>query len=80
VLTLGSVTGAGSTTILVGTGAAGFTVDGVTSSTYSVGASTTTGTIVIGGTAQSGATAITLGSSSATSTVIIQVVQEHLLH
>lgn len=65
--TFGNTTGATSIALSVGTG--GFTLDGVTNSTYAVGASTTTGTITIGGTAQSGT--MTLGSSSAGNTLAI---------
>lgn len=70
IITIGNVTGA--TQLIQHVGTAGYTLDGVTNSTYNIGASTTSGTIVIGGTSQTGATAITLGSSSQTSTVIIQ--------
>ncbi len=65
--TFGNTTGA--TSLAHRVGAAAFSIDGVTSSTYAVGASTTTGTIVIGGTAQTGT--ITLGSSSGTNIVAI---------
>lgn len=68
-ITIGNVTGATGVAINVGT--SGFAVDGVTNSPYTIGPSTTTGTITIGGTAQSTGV-ITLGSSSATSTVKIQ--------
>lgn len=63
--TLGNTTGTTSISSYVGTG--GYLVDGVPSSAYSFGASTTTGTMVLGGTAQTGA--ITLGSSSGTNIV-----------
>ncbi len=69
IITVGNVTGATGVAINVGT--SGFTVDGVTNSPYAIGPSTTSGTITIGGTAQSTGL-ITLGSSSATSTVAIQ--------
>lgn len=65
--TFGNTTGA--TSVAISVGAAAFSVDGVTSSTYAIGASTTTGTITIGGTAQTGT--ITLGSSSGTNIVAI---------
>lgn len=64
---IGSTTGASGITFLVGTG--NYSLDGVTNSTYTVGASTTTGTITIGGTAQTGT--MTLGSSSGTNIVAI---------
>ena len=67
VITIGNVTGVSGTVIHVGTG--NFVVDGVTNSTYNVGASTTTGSITIGGTAQTGD--IVLGSSSGTNAVKI---------
>lgn len=67
-ITLGNVTS--TTEVLINVGTNGFVVDGVTSSPYTIGASTTTGLITIGGTAQTGI--ITLGSSSGTSTVKIQ--------
>ncbi len=59
-LSLGNKTGATAVAMEVGTGH--FTLDGVASSTYTVGASTTTGTVTIGGTAQTGT--MTLGDSS----------------
>ncbi len=65
--TFGNTTGA--TSLALRVGAAAFSVDGVTNSTYSVGASTTTGTILIGGTAQTGN--LTIGSSSGTNAVRI---------
>ncbi len=49
----------------VGTG--NYSLDGTTGSTYTIGASTTTGATTIGGTAQTGT--ITLGSSSGTNVV-----------
>jgi len=67
VITIGNTTGVSGTIIHVGTG--NFVLDGVTNSTYGVGASTTTGTITIGGTAQTGT--MTLGSSSGTNIVAI---------
>lgn len=71
VTNIGSVSAASHIIMLVGTGTVpDWKVDGITSSTYALGASTTTGTITIGGTAQSTGL-ITLGASSATSTVKI---------
>ncbi len=67
VVTIGSVTGAASMSLLVGTG--NFALNGAATSTYTVGAATTTGTITIGGTAQTGT--ITLGSSSGTNIVAV---------
>lgn len=67
VITIGSTTGAASLTERVGTG--NYSLDGVTNSTYTIGASTTTGTITIGGTAQTGT--MTLGSSSGTNIIAI---------
>lgn len=64
---IGNLVGAGSLTLLVGTG--GFGLDGVGGSNFAIGASTTTGTITIGGTAETGA--LTLGSSSGIQTVAI---------
>lgn len=64
---IGNTTGASPLVLRVGTG--NFSLDGVAASTYSVGPSTTTGTMVFGGTAQSGA--MTFGSSSATNIVNI---------
>ena len=66
-VTIGSATGASSLDLLTGTG--NFTLNGVGASTYTVGASTTTGAITIGGTAQTGT--ITLGDSSGTNIVQI---------
>ncbi len=72
VTNIGSVSAASHIVMLVGTGTVpDWKVDGITSSTYALGASTTTGTITIGGIAQNTGL-ITLGSSSATSTVKIQ--------
>lgn len=56
VITIGSVTDAASMSLLVGTG--NFALNGAATSTYTVGAATTSGTITIGGTAQTGAIAI----------------------
>ena len=67
VITIGNKTGVSGTAIDIGTG--NFVLDGVTNSTYGIGASTTTGTITIGGTAQTGD--IVLGSSSGTNAVKI---------
>lgn len=66
-INIGNTTGTSGISELVGTG--NFSLDGAASSTYAIGASTTTGTITIGGTAQTGT--ITLGSSSGTNTVAI---------
>ncbi|MDL2342497.1 MAG: tail fiber domain-containing protein [Patescibacteria group bacterium] len=66
-LNIGNVTGATGIVERVGTG--NYSLDGVTNSTYAIGASTTTGTITVGGTAQTGA--LTLGSSSGTNSVLI---------
>ena len=66
-VSIGNKTGATALALDVGTG--GFVLDGVTNSTYSVGASTTTGTISIGGTAGTGT--MTLGDSSGTNIVQI---------
>ena len=57
--TIGNVTGASALVLLTGTG--NFSLDGVGATTYTVGTSTTTGTIDIGGTSQTGT--ITLGDS-----------------
>jgi len=67
IVTIGTVTAAASLSLLVGTG--NFSLDGAATSTYTVGASTTSGTITIGGTAQTGT--MTLGSSSGTNIVAI---------
>jgi hypothetical protein len=67
VITIGTVTGAASLALKVGTG--NFSLDGAATSTYTIGPSTTTGTITIGGTAETGT--ITLGSSSGTNIVDI---------
>ena len=66
-VTIGSTNGASSLTEKVGTG--NYVLDGVTNSTYTIGASTTTGSYTLGGTAQTGT--ITLGSSSGTNIVAI---------
>ncbi len=66
-INIGNTSGATGITERVGTG--NYSLDGVAGSTYSLGASTTTGTILIGGTAQTGS--ITLGSSSGTNSVLI---------
>jgi len=52
VITIGNLIGATGVAMNVGTG--NFVVDGVAGSLYNIGASTTTGTIIIGGTAQTG--------------------------
>jgi len=66
-VTVGNKTGASAVAIEVGTG--NFTIDGVTNSTYNIGASTTTGTITIGGTAQTGL--LSIGDSSGAMTIEI---------
>lgn len=66
-VTIGSATGASSLSLLCGTG--NFSLDGAATSTYALGASTTSGTITIGGTAQTGN--MVLGSSSGTNTVSV---------
>lgn len=66
-VTIGSASGAASLDLLAGTG--NFTLDGAATTTYTVGASTTSGTITVGGTSQTGT--MTLGSSDGTSTVAI---------
>lgn len=68
-ITIGHASGAAALNLAVGSG--NFSLDGVAASTYAIGASTTTGTITIGGTAQSTG-AITLGSSTAANSVLIQ--------
>ena len=67
VVRIGSASGAASMELKVGTG--NFDLNGAATSTYAVGAATTTGSLTLGGTAQSGT--ITLGSSSATNIVAI---------
>ena len=69
IITIGHASGAAALNLAVGSG--NFSLDGVAGSTYSIGPSTTTGTITIGGTAQSTG-AITLGSSTAANSVLIQ--------
>jgi len=66
-VTIGNKTGASAVVVEVGTG--NFSLDGVTNSTYNIGASTTTGTMTYGGTAGTGL--MTFGDSSATQTVAI---------
>jgi len=61
----------GGTVLALETGLGNFTLDGVGATTYTVGASTTTGTITIGGT--SGTGAITLGSSDGINAVNVGV-------
>jgi len=65
--TFGNTNGATSVSIVVGTG--GFRVDGVASSSYSIGGSTTTGAITIGGNTQTGS--INIGTSSSSQTINI---------
>jgi hypothetical protein len=60
---IGSVTGASGITLRVGTG--NFSLDGVAGSTYSIGASTTTGTINIGGTGANTGTITIAGGTGA---------------
>ena len=62
---IGNTTGASAVVVRVGTG--NYSLDGAATSTYSVGASTTSGTITIGGTAQTGT--MKFGSSSGNYTV-----------
>lgn len=64
---IGSDNGAASMTLKVGTG--NFVLNGAATSTYAIGAATTSGTITIGGTAQTGN--MVLGSSSGTNTVAV---------
>ena len=66
-ITIGNKVGTTSIIKYVGTG--NYVLDGVTNSTYTIGASTTTGTITIGGTAQTGN--MIIGSSSGTNTLSI---------
>src|SRR5262249_36860279 len=65
-LVIGNTTGATGIQERVGTG--NYSLDGVTNSTYTIGASTTTGTIDLGGASQSGT--ITLGKSAGASSTI----------
>ncbi len=66
-ITIGNKTGA--TALVFNCGTGDYALDGVTNSTYTIGASTTTGTVDIGGTAQTGT--MTLGDSSGTNIVQI---------
>ncbi len=66
-ITMGNANGATGITAKVGTG--NFSLDGAATSTYAIGASTTSGTITIGGTGETGN--LTLGSSTGTNTEII---------
>jgi hypothetical protein len=59
---IGNTTGASGTTISVGTG--NFSLDGVGASTYAIAPSTTTGTVTIGGAAESGALALVTGTGA----------------
>lgn len=61
-INIGNTTG--TTGIVQNVGTGNFVLDGVTNSTYGIGASTTTGTITIGGSSQSGS--ITIGQSANT--------------
>lgn len=67
VTTIGNTGGAAAVNINVGTG--NFALDGAATSTYAIGAATTTGTITVGGSAQTGT--MTLGSSSGTNIVAV---------
>ncbi len=69
-ITIGNVSS--TTEVLINFGTNGLVADGVASSPITIGASNTTGAITIGGTAQVTAGLITLGSSSGSSTVVIQ--------
>jgi len=64
-VTIGNQIGATAVVIEVGTG--DFILDGVTNSTFTVGASTTTGSITVGGTSQTGT--ITIGDSDGINTI-----------
>lgn len=66
-INVGNLIGSTGINLRVGTG--NFSLDGVAGATYSFGASTTTGIITIGGTAQTGN--ITLGSSTAAQSILI---------
>ncbi len=68
VITIGSDNQSSAITLLVGAG--NFVLNGVANSSYTIGTNTTTGNILIGGTAQSTG-ALTLGRSTATNTVTI---------
>lgn len=63
-ISIGSTTGATGITELVGTG--NYSLDGAATSTYTIGASTTSGTITIGGTAQTGTIGIGTGTGAQT--------------
>lgn len=64
IVTIGSITAAASLDLKVGTG--NFTLNGAATSTYTVGAATTSGTISIGGTAQTGTGTIFGGTGAQT--------------
>lgn len=66
-VTIGNKTGASAMVLDVGTG--NFALDGVAGSTYTIGASTTIGTVTIGGTSQTGT--FTLGGSDGAMTMNI---------
>jgi hypothetical protein len=75
---IGNTNSSSGIALLVGTG--NFSLDGVASSTYTIGAATTTGTVTIGGTAQTGnfvlapstgAGTITLGNANGAKTINI---------
>ena len=63
-VTIGSASGASSLNLLCGTG--NFTLDGAATSTYAIGATTTSGTITIGGTAQTGTLGLGVSSGAMT--------------
>jgi len=67
IITIGNTNGATSLAENVGTG--NYTLNGAASSTYTIGAATTTGTYTLGGATQTGAIAI--GQSTATNTINI---------
>lgn len=64
VVTIGTADGASQMDLKVGTG--NFSLDGAATSTYTIGASTTSGTISIGGTAQTGTMTIAGGNAAQT--------------
>lgn len=64
IITIGTVSAAASLSLLVGTG--NFSLNGAATSTYTIGAATTSGTISIGGTAQTGTMTIAGGSGAQT--------------
>ena len=64
VITIGTVSAAASLSLLVGTG--NFSLNGAATSTYTIGAATTSGTISIGGTSQTGTMTIAGGNGAQT--------------